>query len=42
MSDRRAEDHIAFYVGPWTCSVDGEVATAQPGDFCADECEATC
>ncbi|KAK1758127.1 hypothetical protein QBC47DRAFT_295510 [Echria macrotheca] len=25
--------YIAFMVGPWECYVDGERATAQPGDF---------
>lgn len=25
--------YLAFYVGPWKCEVDGEEATAQPGDF---------
>jgi len=27
------KDHIAFYVGPWTCEVDGEKVVPQDGDF---------
>ncbi|KZP33201.1 DUF427-domain-containing protein [Athelia psychrophila] len=25
--------YLSFYAGPWDCYVDGELVTAQPGDF---------
>lgn len=27
------KSYLSFYAGPWTCFVDGEQVTPQPGDF---------